>query len=196
MFTTDIGTSKTVLSKCVYDAMRHEDKPSLIKCPKLVGAGGAAINEQGKGNFKLKLGPVSMHTEMIVAGIDDDDLLGDDVLQNAEGGSADLLMSKGVLKVAGKEIPIIQIGLQNRVHKVTAADRFVIPAQSEAIIDMYVERQEYDDFTLETNSGLLVAHFENIGFYIGSSYSKCRLITGFSIKIQVKKRVFQTYIKI
>ena len=31
-------------------------------------------------------------------------------------------------------------------------------------------------------SGLLVAHFENIGFYIGSSYSKYRLCTGFSIK--------------
>ena len=49
---------------------------------------------------------------------------------------------------------------------------------------------------LDLRSGLLVAHFENIGFYIGSSYSKYRLFTGFSIKIQVKKRVFQTYIKI
>ena len=29
---------------------------------------------------------------------------------------------------------------------------------------------------------LLVAHFENIVFYIGSSYSKYRLFTGFSIK--------------
>ena len=45
-------------------------------------------------------------------------------------------------------------------------------------------------------TGLLVAHFENIGFYIGSSYSKYRLFTGFPIKIQVKKRVFQTHIKI
>ena len=33
-----------------------------------------------------------------------------------------------------------------------------------------------------TQAGLLVAHFENIGFYIGSSYSKYRLFTGFSIK--------------
>ena len=32
------------------------------------------------------------------------------------------------------------------------------------------------------NTGLLVAHFENIGFYVGSSYSKYRLFTGFSIK--------------
>ena len=31
-------------------------------------------------------------------------------------------------------------------------------------------------------SGLLVAHFENIGFYTGSSSSKYRLFTGFSIK--------------
>ena len=31
-------------------------------------------------------------------------------------------------------------------------------------------------------TGLLVAHFENTGFYIGSSYSKYRLFTGFSIK--------------
>ena len=31
-------------------------------------------------------------------------------------------------------------------------------------------------------TGLLVAHFENIGFHIGSSYSKYRLFIGFSIK--------------
>ena len=84
--------------------MRHEDKSSLKKCPKLVGAGGAAIHEQGKGNFKLKLDPVSKHTEMIVADIDDDGMLGVDfVLQNEEDGPADLLMSKGVLKVADKK---------------------------------------------------------------------------------------------
>ena len=34
----------------------------------------------------------------------------------------------------------------------------------------------------EMEAGLLVAHFENIGFYVGSSYSKYRLFTGFSIK--------------
>ena len=38
-----------------------------------------------------------------------------------------------------------------------------------------------------------MAHFENIGFYIGSSYSKYRLFTGFSIKIQVKKSLPNLY---
>ena len=35
---------------------------------------------------------------------------------------------------------------------------------------------------VKTMTGLLVAHFENIGFHIGSSYSKYRLFIGFSIK--------------
>ena len=60
-------------------------------------------------------------------------------------------MSEGVLKVDGKEVPIIQVGMKNRIRKVTSADHFVIPAQSEAVIDVYIERQEYDDFSAETD---------------------------------------------
>ena len=92
-----------------------------------------------------------MQTEAIVAEIDDDGLLGVDVLQNGEGGPTDLLMSEGVLKVDGKEVPIIQVGMKNRIRKVTSANHFVIPAQSEAVIDVYIERQEYDDFSAETD---------------------------------------------
>ena len=39
---------------------------------------------------------------------------------------------------------------------------------------------QFNHFLIIT--GLLVAHFENTGFHIGSSYSKYRLFTGFSIK--------------
>ena len=42
-------------------------------------------------------------------------------------------------------MPIIQVG----VKKVTAADHFVILAQSECVIDVYLERHEYDDFSSE-----------------------------------------------
>ena len=63
-----------------------------------------------------------MQTEAIVAEIDDDGLLGVDVLQNGEGGPTDLLMSEGVLKVDGKEVPIIQVGMKNRMRKVTSDD--------------------------------------------------------------------------
>ena len=114
-----------------------------------MGAGGVSIRELGKGTFTLQLGPVSMQTEAIVAEIDDDGLLGVDVLQNGKGGPTDLLMSKGVLKVEGKEVPIIHVGMRNRIRKVTSVDHFVILAQSEAVIDVYIGRQEYDDYSSE-----------------------------------------------
>ena len=46
-----------------------------------------------------------------------------------------------------KEVPIIQADLKNRLRRVTAADHFVIPPQSESMIDVYVERDESDDFS-------------------------------------------------
>ena len=70
-------------------------------------------------------------------------------MQNSKNGPADLLMSKRALVLDKKEVPIIQSGVTNRVRKVTAADHFVIPAQSECIIEVYVERKEFDDFTSE-----------------------------------------------
>ena len=72
-----------------------------------------------------------MKIEAIVAAIDDDSLLGVDILQNGNNGPTDLLMDKVVIVSNKKGVPIIQVGVTNRVRKVTAADHFVIPAQSE-----------------------------------------------------------------
>ena len=149
LLTADTGASKTVISKRVYEAMRPEDKPNLEKSSKVIGAGGTAIKELGKGEFKIQLGPVDLRVEAVVAEIDDDGLIGVDVLQSRRNGPSDLLLSTGVLKIDEQEVPIIQIGINNRIRKVTAADHFVIPAQSEAVVDVFVERQEYDDFSSE-----------------------------------------------
>ena len=43
-------------------------------------------------------------------------------------------MSKGVPLINKKEMPNIQVGVTNRVRKVTAADHFIIPAQSDCVI--------------------------------------------------------------
>ena len=150
LFTTDTGASKTIVSTRMYDAMRPEDKPALTKATKLIGASGSAINIKGKATFSLQLGSVNLQVEAVVAEIDDDGLLGVDVLQNSEEGPTDLLLSKGVLRVDNKEVPVIQIGMKSRIRRVTAADHFIIPAESEAVIDVYVERKEYDDFSSET----------------------------------------------
>ena len=146
LFTTDTGASKTIISNRVFESLKPEDRPELEKTSKLVGASGVSLKERGKGIFCLKLGSVKMEVEAIVAEIDDDGLLGVDILQNGKNGPADLLMSKGVLMIDKKEIPIIQVGVNDRVRKVTAADHFVIPAQTECVIDVYIERREYDSF--------------------------------------------------
>ena len=150
LFTTDTGASKTIISRRIFESMSAEDKPKLSGASKLIGACGTQIKEQGKGLFQVKLGPVSIEVEAIVADIDDDGLLGVDVLQNSTEGPSDILLSKGVLLINKQEVPIMQIGLKTRVRQVTAADHFVIPAQCESVIDVFVERHEYDDFATET----------------------------------------------
>lgn len=151
LFTTDTGASRTIISKRVFEAMKQEDQPELKSSSKLVGASGAVIKELGKGSFKLRLGPMQLEVEAIVADIEDDGLLGVDILQNGDNGPADLMMSKGVLLIDEQEVPIIQVGMKTRTRRVTSADHFIIPAQCESVIDVYVERQEYDDFSSEND---------------------------------------------
>ena len=58
-----------------------------------------SFRKWAKGLFQLKLGPVKIKTEAIVVDIEDDGLLGVDVLQNASGGNSNLMLSKGVLLI-------------------------------------------------------------------------------------------------
>ena len=150
LFTTDTGASKTIISKLVFKSMATENQPKLSGSSKLIGASGTEIRELGKGLFLLKLGLMLLEVDAIVADIADDALLGVDVLQNGDEGPSDLFMSKGVLLINKQEVPIIQVGIKTRVRRVTSADHFVIPAQCESVIDVYVERHESDDFSSET----------------------------------------------
>ena len=70
------------------------------------------------------------------------------MLQNIHNGPTDLLMSKGILKMGDKEVPLMQIGIADRTRKVT--DYSIIPAQSETVMDVNVERKECDDSTGES----------------------------------------------
>lgn len=197
LLTADTGASKTVLSKRVYETMRPEDKPKLESASKLIGAGGTAIKGLGKGEFNIKLGTVDLKVEAIVAEIDDDGLIGIDVLQSSKNGPTDLMMSKGVLVIDRQEVPIIQVGVNSRIRKVTAADHFVIPAQSEAVVDVFVERLDYDDFSAEQDYLIEpTEHFKetyplqmapsltNIG---RACTSKVRLLNPFPTAVSIKQ---------
>ena len=150
LFTTDTGASKTIVSSRIFESMRPEDRQVLAKAAKIVGASGSPIKEKGKARFSLQLGTVNLQVDAIVADIEDDGLLGVVVLQNGKDGPTDLLLTKGVLMIDNQEVPIIQVGINQRVRGVTEADNSIIPAQSEAVIDVYVERREYDDFSCES----------------------------------------------
>ena len=40
--------------------------------------------------------------------------------------------------------------MENRVRKVVPADYYVIPPMAESVIDVFVERHDYDDFSGES----------------------------------------------
>jgi hypothetical protein len=99
------------------------------------------------------MGSLSLQQEMVVADIEDDCLLGIDVLQNGNGGGgpADMMLSKGFIKLQGHEIPCTQIGMSSHVRKVTATDTVEIQGYSETLVDVTIERNDIDDLVEESN---------------------------------------------
>ena len=145
MFTADTGATKTIISERVFRQIPEENRPVLQKSPSIAGACGKPLREFGKAKFKLKLADLELEKEVIIAEIEDEGLLGMDVLQQEEGGPADILLSKGLIHLNGVLIPCVQIGVPRKVRKVHAADNYVIPGMCEMVIDVFVDRYETDE---------------------------------------------------
>ena len=145
IFTADTGASATVLSTKLYDKLCEDKKPTLKKSFCLSGAGGVPLNELGKAVFNFKLDNLKLDCEMIVADIEDECLLGVDVLQNGKNGPADIMLSKGIIVLDKHNIRCSLVGLPSNVRKVVAADDHIIPGLSEAVVDVFVGRCESDD---------------------------------------------------
>jgi len=148
-FTADTGASRTVVSSRVYDQLSIKEKPVLKWSVKLRGAGGSPIHESGVGEFNMKLGPVKVTCQAVVADIDDEVLLGPDVWAGEKDGQADIFLSKSIIKLKGKEITLLPD--TKRLRKVTAEEEVAIPGLSEVMADDYVEREEIDDKGKEEN---------------------------------------------
>ena len=145
VFTADTGASKTVISMRVYDQIPQADRPQLRPSTCLKGPGGAPIKEMGRAEFNLKLGEYEVVSEAIVAEIEDDALLGFDILRGNKKGAADILLSENKIVLDGKDIPCFQVN-RNRARRVTIAENFKIPANTEAVVDVFIEREEEDDY--------------------------------------------------
>ena len=145
VFTADTGASRTILSSRVYDVLSNEERPQLKRSVGLRGAGGSPIRERGKAVFNIQLGELNLAKELIVADIEDDALLGYDILVDDERGPADLLLSQDRLVLRGIDVPCRRKGKQSRSRKVIVADDICIPGQSETLVDVFIERTEDDD---------------------------------------------------
>ena len=144
IFTADTGASRTVISTKVYNKIAVEKQPKLESSSCLVGAGGLPIQECGKGHFVIRLGMHSRSIEAVVADIEDEALLGYDVLEGGSQG-ADILLSQNKIILDGIEIPCFQVGRSHTIKRVVMADDAQIPGRTEALVDVYVERNEGDD---------------------------------------------------
>ena len=143
VFTIDTGASISILSKDMYDDIPIEVRPKLEGVSiRISTVNGKRLRCHGKGMFTLQLGELELKTQLIVAEVTDDVLLGSDILMGDQDDKADLMLSQGVMVFKGVTINLEQ-GVSNlKVCKVHLADSYKIPAMTEMIVDVFIESGE------------------------------------------------------
>ena len=80
-FTIDTGATKTVISERVYNAIPKSQRPTLKPTNGLTDATGQPLPQLGTAVFRIRLAPeLNFESDIIVANIEDDGLLGHDLL--------------------------------------------------------------------------------------------------------------------
>ena len=145
-FTIDTGATHTIISDRIFRRIPKNLRPELKKLTNPIsGAGGNVIRELGKAEIDFKLGPLQLKKEIIVAEIQDEGLLGIDLLQNEANGPADILLSQGILKLQDKIISCTQIGLPDGSKRIRCLNDYIIPPNSEIIIDTAIVKNKADE---------------------------------------------------
>ena len=147
-FTVDTGATRTILSYKTYEKIPLAKRPDLTLKPShtvMTNADGGKIHNHGKAVFQLQLGPLCFEKSLLVADIEDEVLLGADILQQFPTGPADLLLSENKLILDGVAIPVEQVGIDQQLRRLYSADHFIVPGLSEVIIDAFVERTDGED---------------------------------------------------
>jgi hypothetical protein len=136
LITIDTGATRTFMSKRVYENLPCEGKPECVAnsdSKPMTGADGKFISHFGRAVFTLDLCPLTIDRTIIVVDIEDEVLLGADILIRDPGGPADLLLSRNLMVFNRVEIPLIKIGPPYQARRVIVADHFtcIVPAPSE-----------------------------------------------------------------
>ena len=143
-YTIDTGATATVVSSKIYQNIPESNRPELKRqtAKDLVNADGRPIVTWGRGHFSMTMGSLELRRELYVAEIEDDVLLGADLMLRDGDGPADLILSEGKMVFKGITIKVEQVitGAPCQVRKAYAADHYVIPGMSEAILDLFVDK--------------------------------------------------------
>ena len=88
----------------------------------------------------------------MIANIEDEMLLGVDILQNDDVGPTDLILSEGKMMFGRETIPLNQVDLPSALCTVYACDEYVVLGLSEMILDVFVDVDESDKNGLFTQN--------------------------------------------
>ena len=150
-FTADTGAKRTIVSTRVFKQINPHACPVVYKTDRLVGAGGAPIKDVGQTKLDISLGPLQVTRDIMVADIEDDALLGYDILKGQNGRPADILLSQNRILLDGMEIPIFQVGKIGKARRVVVAENMTVPGHAEAVVSVYKERFEANDDDTEAD---------------------------------------------
>ena len=107
LFNIDTGAACTVISDRVYSSIPKEERPILTRCTETTGASGQSLSIQGSATFTIELGSgQKFKHEIKVARIEDDGLLGHDLLRQ---GRAAILYNKNTLRFMGASLPCLKM---------------------------------------------------------------------------------------
>ena len=143
--TVDTGSTTTLLGEKVYLKIPKDKRPELIKplASAITTADGNMLKCLGQADFHLQMGHVNLQKSMVVTNIEDDVLLGSDLLQQDVSGPADLLLTKEKMMFRGDEIPLQFIQrsktTERQTRKVRSSLDIKIPALTECLIDVCID---------------------------------------------------------
>ena len=117
LMTVDTGASITLVSSSVYQGLPDEMKPTLMNTTRRVkAADGEDLHCEGIAKFNLELGDEILLGTFVVADIQDDILLGADILQKDVSGPVDLILSEDRMVFRGKAFRCSKFSLTIHPH--------------------------------------------------------------------------------
>ncbi|CAC5386245.1 unnamed protein product [Mytilus coruscus] len=125
---------------------------------------------------------------MIVANMEDEALLGLDVLMKSQWGPADIKLTDGIILLGGHAIHCTQIGQTNKIiRKIYVADE--TPPRSEILLDVFVDRFHND--SPETVQNCILEPSENFSERFSFVMAQC--LVNISQKVTCKTRIMNPY---